>query len=293
MAAYTRRGRLRLYLNYEMSKATTQAQISIRARYFYLGCVLLLAIRFVSSTLFSQLSQPVLIYPGIDNTYWLFHWLGIPHMATHSVVWSAVLDILLFIIPIVASILPERRVYAVLFTLLLFVYQLTYSTYAIHHYHSLIGMLFLSIPFWFGSGERFTLMWQAVRYYFFFIFTSAALWKLSTGSLFAGHQMRAILMAQHAQYIFDYPGAWSSHFYSYLIAHSALSQAFLWAGFLLQASFIGGFFTAKYDRIYLILFIAFFVMNYVLMHILSPEFFIFCLVLADWDKMSVPAVNRT
>ena len=55
-----------------MSEPVTQAQIDIRARYFYLGCVLIFAMRFVSSTLFSQLSQPVLIDPGIDNTYWLF-----------------------------------------------------------------------------------------------------------------------------------------------------------------------------------------------------------------------------
>ncbi len=267
-----------------MSEPLTQSQIDLRARYFYLSCVLIFAIRFVASTLFSQMSQPVLIGPGIDNTYWLFHWLGIPHLVTHSVIWSAVLDILIFLIPLIASVIPGRRIYAFLFTVLVLVYQITYSTYAIHHFHSLIGVLVLSIPFWFGA-ERFTILWSAARYYFFFIFSSAALWKLSTGSLWSADQMSTILKAQHAQYSFDYPTSFLTHFHSYLIAHTGMARLFLWSGFALQLSFFGGFFTRRFDRIYLILFIAFFAVNYLLMHIVSLELFIFCLVLLDWDKI--------
>jgi hypothetical protein len=275
-----------------MNSPATQEQIDLRARYFYLGCVAIFAIRFVASTLFSQLSQPVLIDPGIDNTYWLFHWWGIPHMVTHSVIWSAVLDILLFLIPVVASIIPGRRVYAVLFTILACIYQITYSTYAIHHYHSLLGVLFLSIPFWFGPGQRFTMLWEAARYYFFFIFASAALWKLSTGALWHSGQMSSILMSQHAQAIYDYPTSWSSHLYSYLISHPGIAQLFLWAGFAIQLSFFGGFFTRKYDRVYLALFVSFFVVNFLLMHILSLELFIFCLVLLDWEKIAAPTPTK-
>jgi len=269
-----------------MSEPVTQAQIDIRARYFYLSCIFIFVIRFASSTLFSQLSQPILIGPGIDNTYWLFHWLGIPHLATHSVIWSAVLDILLFLLPVIASLVPGRRIVAFLFTILVLVYQVTYSTYSIHHYHSLLGVLFLGIPFWFGPGQTFTILWEAVRYYFFFIFSSAALWKLSTGSLWESSQMSSILMAQHAQTIYEYPGTMFSHLHSYLIVHTAIAQFFLWAGFIIQLSFLGGFFTKKFDRIYLILFMAFIAMNYLLMHIVSIELLIFCLVLADWDKIA-------
>jgi hypothetical protein len=268
-----------------MSEPVTQSQIDVRARYFYLVCVFIFVLRFASSTLFSQLSQPVLIDPGIDNTYWLFHWFNIPHITTHSILWSAVLDIFIFLVPLMASIMPARRILAVLFTILVLVYQITYSTYAIHHYHNLIGLLFLSIPFWFGPGERFTLSWEAVRYYFFFIFASAALWKLSSGALWEHDQMKSILMAQHAQTLYEYPDSILSHFRSYLIAHSALATIFLWLGFIIQLSFFGGFFTKKYDRIYMALFIAFFAMNYLLMGIVSIELFVFCLVLLDWDKI--------
>lgn len=274
-----------------MSEAIRQEQIDIRARYFYLSCVVVFGIRFASSTLFSQLSQPVLIGPGIDNTYWLFHWLGIPRMATHSMLWSAVLDILLFLIPIIASLRAGRRVFAFLFTMLAIVYQITYSTYAIHHYHSLLGVLFLSIPFWFGPGQRFSLAWDAARYYFFFIFASASLWKLSTGALWHSGQMSSILMAQHAQTIYENPGSIFSQMHSYLIAHSGLAQMSLWAGFLIQLSFFGGFFTRKYDRAYLALFLTFFAINYLLMQIVSVDLFIFCLVLLDWDKIEKKSVT--
>jgi hypothetical protein len=268
-----------------MTEQMTQAQINIRARYFYLGCVAIFVLRLLSSSLFSQLSQPVLIDPGIDTTYWLFHLLGIPHALTHSMIWSAVLDISLFLLVVIASLMPGRRMVAFLFTLLVLIYQITYSTYAAHHYHSLIGVLFLSIPFWFGPGLRFTYLWEAARYYFFFIFSSAALWKVSSGALFIHGQMSAILMSQHAQMVYDYPGTGFSHFHSYLIAHEGVAMLLLWAGFLTQLSFLGGFFTRKYDRIYLILFLLFFAMDYLVMHITSIGLLILCLVLLDWDKI--------
>ena len=268
-----------------MTEPITQSQINLRARYFYLSCVLLLAIRFAGSTLFSQLSQPVLIDPGIDNTYWLFHWLGIPYTATHSIFGSAILDILIFVLPLVASLVPGRRIYAFVFSILLLTYQITYSTYAMHHFHSLIGMLILSVPFWFGPGLRFAYLWEAARYYFFFIFASASLWKLSTGGLWHTDQMRSILMAQHAQYSFDYPSSILTQLHSYLIAHSGIATAVLLTGFVIQLSFFGGFFTKKFDRIYLALFILFFAINYLLMHIVSLELFVFILPLLDWDSI--------
>lgn len=270
-----------------MSNPATQQQIDIKARYFYLGCVLIWAIRFAANTLFSQLSQPVLINPGIDNTYWLFHWLGIPYKVTHSVVWSAVLDILIFVLPIASSVIVRRRLIAILFTVLVLVYQITYSTYAIHHYHDLIGVLFLSIPFWFGPGIRFTYLWQAARYYFFFIFASASLWKLSTGALWHKGQMQAILMAQHAQTLSEYPYWWLSHLRSYLIANPQTAWFILLAGFLIQLSFWGGFFTKKFDRFYLVLFLCFFAFNYVVMGIVSYNLFIFCLVLFNWQAIEM------
>ena len=275
-----------------MSEPVTQEQIDIRARYFYLLCVVVFGIRFAASTLFSQLSQPVLIGPGIDNTYWLFHWLGIPHIATHSILWSAVLDILLFLVPIIASLRAGRRIFAVIFTVLAFIYQLTYSTYAIHHYHGLLGVLFLSIPFWF-VGQRFSILWDAARYYFFFIFASASIWKLSTGALWHPGQMSTILMAQHAQSIYESPTSFFSQFHSYLRAHAGIAQIFLWAGFLIQFSFLGGFFTRKYDRVYLALFLTFFVINYLLMQIVSLDLFIFCLVLLDWNKIEKKSLNAS
>ena len=268
-----------------MNNTITPAQVGFRARYFYGGCLLLFTISLVSNTLFSQMSQPVLIFPSVDIAYWLFHGLGIPSLATHSYLVSAILDMLLFFLPIIAIIVVHRRIYAIAYTLLILVYQITYSTYATHHYHALVGVLFLSVPFWFEEGHRFVLLWNAARYYFFFIFSSAAIWKLLRGGLFEGHQMQRILMEQHVQYIYDYPRAIASQLAMYLIGHPALAQCLLIAGFILQFSFIGGFFTRKFDRIYLLLFLIFFAFNYVVMHIFSLELFIFCLVLLDWDKI--------
>ncbi|MCW3126319.1 MAG: hypothetical protein JWO03_1977 [Bacteroidetes bacterium] len=276
-----------------MNEIMTQQQIDLRARYFYLSCVVIFVVYFLSNTLFSQLAQPVLIDPGIDNTYWLFHWFGIPHAVTHSTLWSAVLDIFLFLLPVAASIVTRRRIYAILFTILILVYQITLSTYSTHHFHTLVGVLFLSIPFWFGPGQRFTFTWEAVRYYFFFMFSSAALWKICRGSAFDPHQMSNILMAQHAQYIYDYPDSIFTRLYSYLISHYQVSFALLIMMVLIQLSFLGGFFTKKYDRIYLYIFIAFTLLNYLVMHISSAPLLIFCLVLLNWEKIEKKALKTS
>ena len=272
-----------------MNNTITQAQVDLRARYFYLSCVAIFSFYFLSNTLFSQLSQPVIIDPGIDNTYWLFHWLGIPRAATHSALWSAVLDILLFLLPIAASMVSARRIYAILFSLIVPVYQVTFGTYSAHHYHSLVGVLFLSIPFWFAAGQRFSLTWEAVRYYFFFMFSSAALWKLCRGSAFDAHQMSHILMAQHAQHMYDYPDSIFTQLHSYLIAHYRVSWALLLTMVLVQLSFIGGFFTRRFDRVYLFLFVGFMVMNYIVMQISSAPLLIFLLLLVDWERIEQKA----
>ena len=142
-------------------------------------------------------------------------------------------------------------------------------------------------------GQRFSILWDAARYYFFFIFASASIWKLSTGALWHPGQMSTILMAQHAQSIYESPTSFFSQFHSYLIAHAGIAQIFLWAGFLIQFSFLGGFFTRKYDRVYLALFLTFFVINYLLMQIVSLDLFIFCLVLLDWNKIEKKSLNAS
>lgn len=270
--------------------STTQAQIDLRARYFYLGSAAVLVLGFVSNVLFSQLSRPVLIDPGIDNTYWLIHWLGIPRAVTQSIFGSPVLDLTLFFSALAAAAISRRRVYAVIFSVLLFIWHITLSTYSIHHYHSLLGLLILSVPFWCGAGERFTYLWEAARYYFFFMLASAGLWKLTRGAIFDPHQMVNILKAQHAQYLYDYPDGLFASLYTYLISHASLSAGLLISMMLIQLSFLGGFFTRRFDRIYLYVFIFFIVMNYIIMHISSLPLLVFALVLIDWDRIEAKQV---
>jgi hypothetical protein len=104
------------------------------------------------------------------------------------------------------------------------------------------------------------------------------------GALWHDGQMSAILMAQHAQTLYESPNSLLSQVHAFLISHPGAAQCCLWSGFLIQLSFIGGFFTQRFDRIYLILFILFFAINYLIMDIVSIELFVFCLVLIDWDK---------
>ena len=85
----------------------------------------------------------------------------------------------------------------------------------------------MSVAFWFRSGERFERIWQAARYYFLFIFCSAALWKISRGTVFINDQMANILKAEHAQYLFQHAATMQSSLLRYLIVHVTISHFLL------------------------------------------------------------------
>jgi hypothetical protein len=264
--------------------------VNRKARYYYFACMAIFFYRFLSNTLFSQLGQPVLIHPGLDPMYWVMHLLGIPYAATHSLLGPALLDMLLFLMPVMAILLPDsRRIYAILFSILVLIYQFTYSTFAMHHYHGLVAVLVMSVPFWFAPAGRFERVWDGARYYLFFMFSSAALWKLGRGSELDTHQFSNILMAQYAQYLYDYPTGLFTTWVGYLIAHPSISYLFLLAGLGLQLSFIGGFITKRYDRVYLLLLFGFVIFNYVLMHILLLEILPMGLLLLDYTDTPVEA----
>jgi hypothetical protein len=154
----------------------------------------------------------------------------------------AVLQILLFLLPVAASMVSARRIYAILFSLIVLVYRVTFGTYAANHYHSR-GGTFLSIPFWFAAGQRFGLTWQAVRYYFLLCSHLPPSGSYAANLAFDPHQMSHMLTAQHAQHMYDYPDSIFTQLHSYLIAHYRVSSALLLTMVLVQLSFVGGFFT--------------------------------------------------
>jgi len=79
--------------------------------------------------------------------------------------------------------------------------------------------------------------------------------------------MSAILVKQHVTNLLDQPNSWFSNFITYLITHKTLSYIIYLLATLSEFVFIVGFFTKKFDRLLIVIFITFVALDYFLMEI--------------------------
>lgn len=252
-----------------------------KAKFVFGIAMLMLAYHFFTSTLLSQISSPPppLVFPSIDNTYWLLLLSGIPKFFINSSFLLTVFDIALLSVPVMIFIYPAKQALYVLFTVLIGFYFLMFNLFSGHHFHGLVGFIFISIPFWSKRQQRFELLWKAVRYYTIFVFASAALWKISRGTAFDFHHLHHVLQHQHAQLFFENADGWRASFVQWLLLNPNICFVLMLSAVATQASFLIGFFTQKADLLLLVLLLAFVVMNFFVMHIVSAEILVLGLTL--------------
>jgi len=253
--------------------------------YFVFGVAMYICFyHLISNAMLSQMQQPPFIFDETETVYKWYKLTGIPQFITANSFISACFDISLLVFT-VGFLLSKRRIFAVLFSLVALNYFLSYNMVTGHHYHGLVGLLVISIPFWFKSEQRFNFSWEAVRYYFLYIFSSAACWKVLRGSAFYHDQLTNILKNQQINLLLQNPNNYKAHIAQFLISHSHFSHIVLLVNVILQLSFAIGFFTKKYDRVLFALAITFVVANFLVMGILSMELLILNLTLLDWEKI--------
>ncbi len=257
---------------------------------FYILCLVLLLIRYNANVLISQLNNPALVYPSADNTYWIFLLSGIPNFLVSNSFVSMAFDLILLASTVMCAINCNKREYALVFCVFIWIYFLTFNTYSAHHYHGLIGVLMLSIPFLSGKAKTFSYLMEMVRYYYLFFFASAALWKLFRGSVFHSGQLKATLMEQHVGYLAQNPDSFRADLVTYFISHQQAGDLIFILTFFLQLIFIIGFFTQKTDRWLFWIAVIFHLMNWMVMRIFSIELIVFNLMLLNW-KTIFPLVD--
>src|SRR5450631_1042782 len=115
------------------------------------GSILLfLLLRYNEQTTFSGLRSPSLFSVGLDVTYWLYKLSGLPVLLVHSRAGAVIADILLFGAGILSFLFPLRRACVISFSVLLFLYVLTFNAYATDHLAQTAGFLVVLLPFWVG-----------------------------------------------------------------------------------------------------------------------------------------------
>lgn len=237
--------------------------------------------RWWQGLLLYQLQAAPFVSVEADNSFWLFHASLIPFLAIHSVAGLFFDFIWLF----AAGWLTFRQYskwVGLALAAVFWSYFFIYNSVATHHEHTLVGLLFFTVLINIRQAENFVFCFVGLRYYAVFAMFSAGFWKLWRGSLFLPNQMSEILKRQHLEYLINYPDAVYSDFIIFLIQNPSISNWLWYAGWALELFFVVGFFTRKWDKILIFLFLAFFVMDYFLMNLCFIEFCIFVLVFYSW-----------
>ncbi|HTR30116.1 MAG TPA: hypothetical protein VMH27_12650 [Puia sp.] len=117
----------------------------------------------------------------------------------------------------------------------------------VHHEPFLVFFL-LAFVWTTGRADRFYLILKGCRLYFLYIFISAAVWKLARGAVFNSHEMSRILLLHHTDLLTADCRSITCRTYVWLIARPAASQALYLAGTLVEAVFLIGLFTRRWDR---------------------------------------------
>jgi glycosyltransferase involved in cell wall biosynthesis len=128
----------------------------------------------------------------------------------------------------------------------------------IHHGPFILYVL-LSFAFVTNREDRFYFILRGCRYYFLYIFVSAAIWKTVRGAAFDGQEMSHILLVQHVDLLSGDCQTVLCRFYAWLIGHPAISQGLYIGAVIMESVFVVGFFTRRFDRLLLglaILFVA-------------------------------------
>jgi hypothetical protein len=206
-----------------------------------------------SNILVHQLQSPVLIFPYVDLTYWLFHILNIPSIITGNYLLSCCFDCALFASCILSFLFPQKRILVTLFFLLFFIYFIIYNSFGNFHTHSKVGILLMTLPFMFPPNKMFLFIWEAMRYFALFIYADAFLWKLFRAHFFEKDHGAHIIKKNFVAYMYYHPQGSFTHIYAWLLAHPGLIHGIFLTGFILEGLFLVGFFTKRYDKILLVI----------------------------------------
>lgn len=259
------------------------AQYGLKA---YVAFAVLLLVVIGRLTALAGFSYMPPVIPVVESEM-VYHWLnvlGLPQLVLTNRLLHVLFDVLLVVLPVL-FLFTLKRGFAIGFFFLLMLYFFTYNMVTGHHYHGLAGAVLIAIPFFTKNETRFTLLWEAVRYYWLYILGSAALWKILRGTVFYTDQLSNILKAQQLDVLIQQPDSMQAQMVQYLIANPQISHAVLVVNVLVQASFLIGFFTRRFDTALFILSIVFTIANYFVMSIVSAELLILNLTLVNWDKI--------
>ena len=207
-----------------------------------------LAYRFLINTTPSHFLKPSFFLLELDLTYWFYKFSFIPGLIIYNQTGAVVFDMALFLFCGLGILFPLRRVFILLFSCLYFIYAISYDTYIVHHANPLSVMVLITLPFWAKKNEHWKLLWEAMRYYICFLYTSAFIWKTIIGnSFFVWDNGVNSVKYNLVEYLYHCPDTITALVLKYFITHPFILNTGHVCIILLEGLMVVGFFTKKYD----------------------------------------------
>jgi hypothetical protein len=216
---------------------------------------------------------------------------GLPRWMIAHPVSFIVADLLAFVLPlpVIWQNLRSRSFSpwpGILFFVYLALYLLLANIFWQDHHEPYI-LFFLLAPVWTTArSDRFYGILTVCRYYFLYLFVSAAIWKIARGAVFNGEEMSRILLLHHTDWLTGACSSVTCRVYSWLISHPAPAQALYIGGVVVEACFVLGFFTRRWDRLLIALAILFVISDLWVMRI--PYWTILLGLVPLWLSSPVP-----
>ncbi len=267
--------------------------------WFYLACFLFNFIwLIIDGNLLTQY-QPFFFTNRLDVSLSLLLNFNLHKLILESKIYCVVLDTLYFLsnlLLVVAHLKNSRYLKIFCATTLLFnlTFALIISITEIYTIERLFPNFIVPIIFWSRNFNWFYYSMYCIRIVFVIIFFSAALWKVRTGAIFNTEQMSAILIHQHTPYLLNNSENFYGQFILFLINHKLFAFSFYLLGFFSELVFSMAFFTKKYDKFLLVLFIGFLIFNLLLMRIDYLNWLIFsvCLFFSQKKLQAITTQNN-
>lgn len=259
-----------------------------KAAYFYFVCfVLSYAWLFFNGLVLHQL-KPVFFINRLDISLNILFLTGLQKAVIQNYSLQVLLDILYLLFPLILlfTINSKKQVYAAITVCVYnFIYALILSSFSSLSIEGFTGWILLPLLFIFISVKGFYYVLHCLRYIFLIMFFSAGIWKLRAGGVFNIEEMSGILLKQHAAYITQLPNDWFSYWIHFLVIHFKTAYFLYLASTLAELVFVVGFFTKKFDKLLIVLFLLFIIFDFVLMRInyFSWVAFLICLWFAKYE----------
>ena len=239
--------------------------------------------------------KPHLFNTRFDMVTWLIMKTGLHNWLIDNSCGWMLLDVVFYAVPLLYWVTYKKSkklgiVVAVAMLLVNWIYIECYTLYPTNSIESFTGWLLFPFLLLTTSLNGFYYVLNAIRYFFLFFFISAAVWKIVQHGFFNVHEMSGILLYQHKDYLASSQN-WYTSFIYWLVDRPKVSYVLYLVATLFELSFIIGFFTKKYDRYLIILFLLFLLMDVLVMRIPYWEVAPYLLTLI-FSNYKQPTFNR-